>query len=76
MKTHPIDNREALATLPARTQRFWTWLTGLTHRTEPSRKPWTPKRHLAVYAFALVMSVGITGWAAQTLYTLGRAALA
>lgn len=76
MNPHPIDNREALAKLPARTQRFWTWLTGLTHQDELPRKPWTPKRHLAVYALALVMSVGITGWAAQTLYTLGLAALA
>ena len=75
MRPHPIDNREALAKLPAITQRFWTWLTGLTHHAEPRRKPWTANQHLLAYAFVFVIAIGLTSWGSQTIYVIGRAAL-
>lgn len=75
MRLNPIDNREALAKLPAFTQRFWTWLTGLTHRGEPARRPWTVNRHLASFACVFAFGIGLTGWASQTLYGIALGAM-
>jgi hypothetical protein len=75
MRLNPIDNRDALAKLPRITQRFWTWLTGLTHRDEPVRQPWTVNQHLFAYVCVFAMGAGITGWATQSLYNVALSTL-
>ena len=39
MNPNPLRTREALAKFHKRTQRFWTWLTGLTTATRPRARP-------------------------------------
>lgn len=75
MRPNPIDNRETLAKLPSFTQRFFTWLTGLTHRDEPSRYPWTVNQHLFAYGCVFAFGIGLTGWASQSLYLIAHTTL-
>ena len=70
MKTHPIETREALAKLHKSTQRFWTWLTALTHRNEPPREPWTAAQHYAAFLSVAVVAFSMAAWSSQHLYTL------
>ncbi|KGM39777.1 hypothetical protein JY96_06360 [Aquabacterium sp. NJ1] len=68
MRPNPIDNRDALAKLPRFTQRFWTWLTGLTHSKEPPRKPMGVTQHLLCYLFVVVLASALSVWSCQTLF--------
>lgn len=74
---HPIDLREELARrFPRWMQRFFTWLTGLTHRGEAPRPPWSPQQHLWAYFGVAGMAIGLTGWSAQTLADLAHRVIA
>lgn len=70
---HPIDLREQLARrFPRWMQRFFTYLTGLAHRNEPPRPPWSTQQHLLAYFGVAGLAIGLTGWSVQTLATLGH----
>lgn len=74
MNSDPFESREALARLPRFTQRFWTWLSGLTHQDELPRSPWSVSQHLWAYAGVAGMAIGLSAWATQTLVAMARAA--
>ena len=75
MNPNPLRTRETLARLHKRTQRFWTWLTGLTHRDEAPRPPWTVNQHMATFLSVATAAIGLAAWSAQTLYEATGAAL-
>jgi hypothetical protein len=67
MNTDPFKTREVLARLPQCTQRFWTWLTALTHQREQPRKSWTANQHMAAYLATCVVAFALAGWTTQQL---------
>jgi len=73
---HPLAVREALARFPRSTQRFWTWLTGLTHRGEPLRSPWTALQHLLAFVTVATIAFAISTWYMQKLFDIARQMLA
>jgi hypothetical protein len=70
MKPNPFTAREALARLPRFTQRFWTWLTGLTHSNEAPRKPWSADQHVLVFLATCVLAFALAAWTTQQMVLL------
>lgn len=67
-RQNPIAIRQALARLPAWTQRFWTWLSGIALPDETSRRPWSTSRHIAVTLITLVLASLTALHCAQALF--------
>jgi hypothetical protein len=75
MKTNPFKTREALACLPRFTQRFWTWLTALTHQNEAQREPWTTNQHMAAFMATCVVAFALAAFTTQEMTRLAAQAL-
>ena len=67
-RQNPIAIRQALARLPAWTQRFWTWLSAIAMPDETSRRPWSTTRHIVVTLITLVLAALIALHCAQALF--------
>lgn len=68
-QARPVETRIALARLPAWTQRYWTWLSGIAMPTEMKRRPWAPWQHVLCTVVALAVAAAVGVYSAQALYT-------
>jgi hypothetical protein len=76
VESNPLKTREALARFPRFTQRFWTWLTALTHQNEAPRKPWSVDQHVAAFMATCVLAFALAVFTTQEMTRLAAQALA